>query len=896
MKKKLRSSLSLLLSFVMVFSVFTIVPITASAAEKELTETFNLGEYGHYDEDWEEVLADAHTGVNVTVEPTGNYIYVQDNCWFTHDDQWHEAIRVTVNNGDVIRKIVIKEYFYDWDTWRVCVNGRTIPGTTTTIDEDYNWVTFETVNAAQALIESPDGGLVEQLIVYYGDPVPTTYTVTWKNWDGTELEKDENVAAGSTPSYDGADPTKPEDANNTYTFAGWSPEVSAVTGDVTYTAQFDATPKAHEHDGITFEKWTSDNSLPTEAGNYVLTSDVTLSGTWTVPEGETNLCLAGYTIRQSGSGSVILLNNANKKLTVYDDGTTGAITGGNTNGTGGGVNITAGTFTLKGGNIEGNVANNGGGVSVNGSSSYFTMAGGTIRYNSGYGNTGGVLLVSTDNFTMTGGEIRYNVGRNFGGIGIANAHPKMSGTAVVKDNVVFNDTSASNTKITKTESGYTLAEGGTPCDIKDSTVNGLTINVVGAFEIGAQIGVFNNNQIAEFTSGFDAHNPGSAPADYFFSNDSNRFVMLSANKEAQLGGYFTVTWKDEDGTVLETDDNVSTGTPPEFNGTEPTKESDGVATFEFIGWTPAVSPVTGDVVYTATYKAVMPDQEHDGIVYKAWTSKNSLPTEAGNYYLGYDVTLPSTWTVSKNIRLCLNGNGITKNGGNVITIVGGGNLTIDDCGTTTHYFDVNNGKAVNVNTTPGDNRKSFTGGYITGGTGQGYDGYFWSDGGGIYLDGGNLILNGGTILGNSANFGGGVGIYSGTMTMNGGTVCYNTGNAGISFRTGSYEYNRGIGATTGYFIMNGGLVTNNSSGVTTAGYSYGNDYVTLNGGTIANNVNTGVYSHNLTIAGDVEITGNKDGAGFSNTCSISGNPVITGNTNSNLSIQTVQKLILRTLR
>ena len=88
-----------------------------------------------------------------------------------------------------------------------------------------------------------------------------------------------------------------------------------------------------------------------------------------------------------------------------------------------------------------------------------------------------------------------------------------------------------------------------------------------------------------------------------------------------------------------------------------------------------------------------------------------------------------------------------------------------------------------------------------------------------------MILNGGTILGNYANFGGGVGIYSGTMTMNGGTVCYNTGNAGISFRTGSYEYNRGIGASTGYFVMNGGLVTNNSSGVTTAGYSYGNDYV-----------------------------------------------------------------------
>ena len=436
---------------------------------------------------------------------------------------------------------------------------------------------------------------------YVPAPAPATYTVTWKNWDGTELEKDENVAAGSTPSYDGADPTKPEDANNTYTFSGWTPDVVAATADATYTAQFDETPKQHQHDGITFDKWTSDNSLPTEAGNYVLTSDVTLSGTWTVPEGETNLCLAGYTIRQSGSGSVILLNNANKKLTVYDDGTTGSITGGNTTGDGGGVNITAGTFTLKGGNIEGNVASNGGGVSVTGSSSYFTMAGGTIRYNAGYTYTGGVLQMTSGHFTMTGGTIQNNVGKEYGGVGIYGAQPSMSGTAVVKDNVFFNDISASNTKITKTESGYTIASGGTPCDVRHATANGLLINVTGAFESGAQIGIFNNNQTAAFTSGFDTHNPGGAPADYFFSNDSNRFIMLSANKEAQLGGHFTVTWKGADGTVLETDENVVTGTTPEFNGTIPEKPEDDEATYTAL-WTPDIVPVTGDTTYTVYYR------------------------------------------------------------------------------------------------------------------------------------------------------------------------------------------------------------------------------------------------------------------------------------------------------
>lgn len=88
------------------------------------------------------------------------------------------------------------------------------------------------------------------LTAVYRSLAEDTYTIKWLNYDGTELEVDNDVLYGTTPTYDGEIPTKPSDSRFSYEFADWSPAVEPASKDVVYVAQFKEIPLQYT---ITYE-------------------------------------------------------------------------------------------------------------------------------------------------------------------------------------------------------------------------------------------------------------------------------------------------------------------------------------------------------------------------------------------------------------------------------------------------------------------------------------------------------------------------------------------------------------------------------------------------------------------------------------------------------------------
>lgn len=69
---------------------------------------------------------------------------------------------------------------------------------------------------------------------------PSQYEINFYDWDGTLLQSS-MVNYGEWPTYYNSDPWREADAQYTYTFTGWNPQLDWVTSNQSYYAQYEAT-------------------------------------------------------------------------------------------------------------------------------------------------------------------------------------------------------------------------------------------------------------------------------------------------------------------------------------------------------------------------------------------------------------------------------------------------------------------------------------------------------------------------------------------------------------------------------------------------------------------------------------------------------------------------------
>ena len=209
------------------------------------------------------------------------------------------------------------------------VNGErkeTVPGPVQLLPEDgalLNWSSDPYNNAPfveaklNSEVQEDNSALLTEakqytLDLYYAKE----YTVKWVDEDGTTVLGTETLPYGTSAddvkAKAPADPTKPADAQYTYTFKGWTPAYEEVKGDKTYTATYEATtkeytvtfnsnggstvdpqtvkyndkakePTAPTKSGYTFAGWYTDNEKFTTKYDFAtpVTKDIPLYAKWT---------------------------------------------------------------------------------------------------------------------------------------------------------------------------------------------------------------------------------------------------------------------------------------------------------------------------------------------------------------------------------------------------------------------------------------------------------------------------------------------------------------------------------------------------------------------------------------------------------------------------------------
>ena len=603
---------------------------------------------------------------------------------------------------------------------KITVNGTDITATPTAATAQYTY-TFDHWNNVPATVT----GNVTNIEAVFTRAL-NTYTVTWKNADGTILETDTDVPYGTTPEYNGATPTKAADATYVYTFDAWSPTVGSITGNTIYTATYTTTsPVARVVAGsTTYHATVADaiaaanataNATVTMLQNASVASEVTITATMTID-------LNGKTISstQAAATGVFKISASGKTVTI--------------NGTGGTIKHTAANASVYGINVAA-------GTTLN-------MTGGTVIADGGSGNPRGIYVRGASGSIATVSLTDVTVDSKSTGNNSIAVY-----TYSYTDVTIHSGTyTATATSSSARYAAFTRNEPGSKITIEGGKFNGQDKDVhkggtTATISISGGYYVHETNLAANCATNYSVFDlAGQSPYKY------------------EVAEAYTITFNNYDGTQLQSTP-VKKGATPAYSGATPTKAADATNVYTFAGWSDGVSTyasadipaVSGAVTYTATYNSaptvasvtVSGNTTYYATIEAAFAAANSSVTYDPTITLLRDASTTTTtyisYTGARNCTLNLNGHTLSSTTAQAL-------LFINKAGITFTITDLTESKSgtLHLESTSTDNR--------------------WC----VYVANGNLQMDAGTIsLHSKANqFNEGVRIdpVASTFTMNGGKV------------------------------------------------------------------------------------------------------------------------------
>lgn len=428
---------------------------------------------------------------------------------------------------------------------------------------------------------SPEVTTVTENVTYKATYTSTVnkYKVTFVDEDGTTVLASDEYEYGATPTPP-ADPSKAETGEYTYTFAGWTPEIAAVTEAATYTATYTATHLVVPTElSLTSAGYnTTDNVVlcVNFTGDATVCNDIMLAGTynsWSTAIAEMSKFtpLAGfdgwyavefpYVVTQDGFGNEIYPQG--KPVELDNEGAFG-------------WDNQCGdpdAWTHKGGDY----ADITWGFDYEANIAYYSA--GAYIYEMSYWKK---------HINPCAEIIRHDYTIN---LYAPDACEEMR-PAVAGDFNNWNYGVPMSEQIDESQrTFYTVT-------INAKEGQGFKIREVNADDWVNQLQYKNEN--GEW-SNFDNLPLGTDEVITLDWSDNEKYRYASCIPPVT----YTVTWLNDDGTVLETDAKVKEGATPEYNGEMPTKDATAQYTYTFAGWTPEVTTVTEDVTYTASYSSTV---------------------------------------------------------------------------------------------------------------------------------------------------------------------------------------------------------------------------------------------------------------------------------------------------